>query len=29
MDRSLGAPLRRAVPTLLPGADFQAMSVFF
>ena len=29
MERSPGAPLRRAVLTLLSGADFQAMSVFF
>ena len=29
MFRSPGVPLRRAVLTLVPGADFQAMSVFF
>ena len=29
MERSLGAPLRRAVLTLLPGANFQTMSLFF
>ena len=28
MERSPGAPLRRVVVTLLPGADFQT-SVFF
>ena len=28
MERSPGAPLRRAVLTLLPGADFQTMSFF-
>ena len=29
MERSPGARLRRAVFTLLPGTDFQIMSVFF
>ena len=28
MEQNRGAPLQRAVLTLLPGANFQAMSVF-